>query len=230
MIESMDNALGTIVNKLKEENILDNTIIIFMSDNGGLSAVARQGEKHKHNYPLKSGKGSIYEGGIRVPMIVYSPFHDDSNKEVHQPVIIDDFFPSILELTNSISKSVIQKIDGRSFVPLLNNEKYELKPLFWHYPNWWGPSGPGIGSYSAVRNGDWKLIYFHHNQTIELYNLKDDIFENNNLVLKENKKRIELSNMLTNYLISVDAQMPFNKLKNSVVPWPNEISLNNEEI
>ena len=230
MIESMDNALGTVLNKLKEENILDNTIIIFMSDNGGLSAVARQGEKHKHNYPLKSGKGSIYEGGIRVPMIVYSPFHNDSNKEVNHPVIIDDFFPSILELTNSISKSVIQKIDGRSFVPLLNNEKYELKPLFWHYPNWWGPSGPGIGSYSAVRNGDWKLIYFHHNQTIELYNLKDDIFENNNLVLKENKKRIELSNMLTNYLISVDAQMPFNKLKNSVVPWPNEISLNNEEI
>lgn len=81
MIESMDYALGTILNKLKNENILDNTIIIFMSDNGGLSAVARQGEKHKHNYPLKSGKGSIYEGGIRVPMIVYSPFHNNSKRK-----------------------------------------------------------------------------------------------------------------------------------------------------
>lgn len=230
MIESMDYALGTILNKLKNENILDNTIIIFMSDNGGLSAVARQGEKHKHNYPLKSGKGSIYEGGIRVPMIVYSPFHNNSKKEVHHPVIIDDFFPSILELTNSISKSVIQKIDGRSFVPLLNNEKHDLKPLFWHYPNWWGPSGPGIGSYSAVRLGDWKLIYFHHNQTIELYNLKDDIFEENNLVSTETLKLSELANLLTKYLISVDAQMPFNKIKNSIIPWPNEIHIDDEKI
>ncbi len=226
MIESMDHALGSILKKLKHENILNNTIIIFMSDNGGLSAVVREGEKHNHNYPLKSGKGSIYEGGIRVPMIVYSPFNNNNIKKVDHPVIIDDFFPSILELTNSDTKSIIQKVDGKSFVPLLKNETTELKPLFWHYPNWWGPSGPGIGSYSAVRKGNWKLIYFHHNQTIELYNLKEDIFENNNLVTKEPSKSNELSNLLTDYLISVDAQMPFNKIKNSAVPWPNEISIN----
>ena len=85
-------------------------------------------------------------------------------KKVDHPVIIDDFFPSILEFTNSDTKSFIQKVDGQSFVPLLKNETSELKPLFWHYPNWWGPSGPGIGSYSAVRQGNWKLIYFHHTQ------------------------------------------------------------------
>ena len=222
MIESMDYALGTILKKLKNENILNNTIIIFMSDNGGLSAVARDGEKHIHNYPLKSGKGSIYEGGIRVPMIVYSPFHKTVVNEVHHPVIIDDFFPSILELTNTMESSLVQVVDGQSFVPLLNNEIIEEKPLFWHYPNWWGPSGPGIGSYSAIRQGKWKFIYFHDTQIVELYNLENDISENINLISVNISKSKELANILTKYLKSVDAQMPHNKITNSIVPWPAE--------
>ena len=82
MIESMDYALGSILNNISANNELDNTIIIFMSDNGGLSAVARGGEKHTHNWPLKSGKGSIYEGGIRVPMIVYDPNATFDGKEI----------------------------------------------------------------------------------------------------------------------------------------------------
>jgi arylsulfatase A-like enzyme len=189
---------------------------------GGLSAVARDGEKHIHNYPLKSGKGSIYEGGIRVPMIVYSPFHKTVVNEVHHPVIIDDFFPSILELTNTMESSLVQVVDGQSFVPLLNNEIIEEKPLFWHYPNWWGPSGPGIGSYSAIRQGKWKFIYFHDTQIVELYNLENDISENINLISVNISKSKELANILTKYLKSVDAQMPHNKITNSIVPWPAE--------
>ena len=99
MVESMDHALGVVLKELENKDVLKNTIVVFMSDNGGLSAVAREGEKHNHNYPLKSGKGSIYEGGIRVPMIVYSPFHKTNIREINHPVIIDDFFPSILEFT-----------------------------------------------------------------------------------------------------------------------------------
>ena len=227
MIESMDYALGIVLDELKKKDILKNTIIVFMSDNGGLSAVARGGQKHQHNYPLKSGKGSIYEGGIRVPMIVYSPFHKTNVKEIDQPVIIEDFFPSILELTNSKKSSIVQEIDGQSFVPLLNNEEIENKPLFWHYPNWWGPNGPGIGSYSAVRHEEWKFIYFHDTQTIELYNLETDISENNNLISVNYLKSEHLANVLTNYLKSVDAQMPFNKKSKSIVPWPNQLSLFN---
>jgi arylsulfatase A-like enzyme len=227
MIESMDYALGIVLDELKKKDILKNTIIVFMSDNGGLSAVARGGQKHQHNYPLKSGKGSIYEGGIRVPMIVYSPFHKTNVKEIDQPVIIEDFFPSILELTNSKKSSIVQEIDGQSFVPLLNNEEIENKPLFWHYPNWWGPNGPGIGSYSAVRQEEWKFIYFHDTQTIELYNLETDISENNNLISVNYLKSEHLANVLTNYLISVDAQMPFNKKSKSIVPWPNQLPLFN---
>ena len=227
MIESMDYALGIVLDELKKKDILKNTIIVFMSDNGGLSAVARGGQKHQHNYPLKSGKGSIYEGGIRVPMIVYSPFHKTNVKEIDQPVIIEDFFPSILELTNSKKSSIVQEIDGQSFVPLLNNEEIENKPLFWHYPNWWGPNGPGIGSYSAVRHEEWKFIYFHDTQTIELYNLETDISENNNLISVNYLKSEHLANVLTNYLKSVDAQMPFNKKSKSIVPWPNQLPLFN---
>lgn len=227
MIESMDYALGIVLDELKKKDILKNTIIVFMSDNGGLSAVARGGQKHQHNYPLRSGKGSIYEGGIRVPMIVYSPFHKTNVKEIDQPVIIEDFFPSILELTNSKKSSIVQEIDGQSFIPLLNNEEIENKPLFWHYPNWWGPNGPGIGSYSAVRHEEWKFIYFHDTQTIELYNLETDISENNNLISVNYLKSEHLANVLTNYLISVDAQMPFNKKSKSIVPWPNQLPLFN---
>ena len=100
MIESMDYALGSILNNISANNELDNTVIIFMSDNGGLSAVARGGEKHTHNWPLKSGKGSIYEGGIRVPMIVYDPNATFDGKEIDKPLIIEDFFPSILDFAN----------------------------------------------------------------------------------------------------------------------------------
>ena len=121
----------------------------------------------------------------------------------------------------------MQEIDGQSFVPLLNNEEIENKPLFWHYPNWWGPNGPGIGSYSAVRHEEWKFIYFHDTQTIELYNLETDISENNNLISVNYLKSEHLANVLTNYLKSVDAQMPFNKKSKSIVPWPNQLPLFN---
>ena len=227
MVESMDHALGVVLKELENKDVLKNTIVVFMSDNGGLSAVAREGEKHNHNYPLKSGKGSIYEGGIRVPMIVYSPFHKTNIREINHPVIIDDFFPSILEFTKCEESSFVQNIDGQSFVPLLNNETVEQKPLFWHYPNWWGPIGPGIGSYSAVRQGKWKFIYFHDTQIIELYNLEKDISENNNLISVNTSKSQLLANVLTKYLKSVNAQMPYNKITNSIVPWPDEHSLFN---
>ena len=133
---------------LKENQLEDNTIILFMSDNGGLSAVARGGEKHTHNLPLKSGKGSIYEGGIRVPMLAYWPGKTAPASENSTPLIIEDFFPSILEMADVDSAELPQTLDGMSFVSLLedHNNKVEERPLYWHYPNAWGPSGPGIGS------------------------------------------------------------------------------------
>lgn len=222
MIESMDMALGNVLNYLEVNQLEDNTIILFMSDNGGLSAVARGGQKHIHNFPLKSGKGSIYEGGIRVPMLAYWPNNTRSETVNSTPLIIEDFFPSILDMAEIDTDDFPQTIDGQSFVPLLQNiaEIKNDRSLFWHYPNDWGNEGPGIGSFSAVRQGEWKLIYFHENKTLELYNLKDDIQENQNLIALNDEKARHLATTLTQYLMNVNAQMPMDKLTQEMVPWP----------
>ena len=223
MIESMDAALGDVLNYLEVNQLEDNTIILFMSDNGGLSAVARGGEKHSHNLPLKSGKGSIYEGGIRVPMLAYWPRKSLAGSTNATPLIIEDFFPSLLEMAQIEANDIPQKVDGRSFTSLLQQSETatQERSLFWHYPNEWGPEGPGIGSYSAVRKGDWKLIYFHTNKTFELYNLKNDIGENQNLVTSEMEKVKELANTLTAHLKLVNAQMPRDKFTQEIVAWPS---------
>ena len=226
MIESMDKALGNLMDYLEENQLEKNTVILFMSDNGGLSAVARGGEKHTHNIPLKSGKGSIYEGGIRVPMLAYWPNQNKTETINHSPIIIEDFFPTILEIAEIDAYDIPQKIDGQSFVPLLQS-RYESDTnhsLFWHYPNDWGRDGPGIGSFSAVRQGKWKLIYFHTNKTLELYNLKKDIQENQNLLSSDYEKAKQLATKLTQHLINVNAQMPSDKLTKEIIPYPSNLA------
>ncbi len=225
MIEGMDKSLGDIMDYLEEKKIADNTIILFMSDNGGLSAVARGGEKHTHNKPLASGKGSVYEGGIREPMLVKWPGKVAPNSVTDQQVIIEDFYPSILEIARIESVETVQTIDGKSFMPvLLEEEKIvgQERPLFWHYPNEWGPDGPGIGASSAVRKGDWKFIYFHADRRMELFNLKEDIGETKNLLEENIEKTKELAAVLTVHLKAVDAQMPIDRSTNEIVPYPIE--------
>ena len=224
MIEAMDKSLGDLMNHLEKKKITENTIIIFMSDNGGLSAVARGGEKHSHNKPLSSGKGSIHEGGIREPMIVKWNGIVPPNSVNSNYLIIEDFYPSILEMAGIDNYQTAQKIDGQSFIPFLKNKNSSRKsrPLYWHYPNEWGPTGPGIGAFSAIRLGDWKLIYYYRNQTFELFNIQNDIGEQTNLFEKEKSQAKELAKLLTDYLKSVDAQMPSFKSTNKKIPFPNE--------
>jgi len=221
MIESMDEALGSVLDFVEEEQIEKETVVLFMSDNGGLSAVARGGRKHIHNAPLNSGKGSIYEGGIRVPMMVYWPGVTKANSIEKTPVIIEDFFPSLLSVAGIENYETIQKVDGKDFTNLLKASENKVldRPLFWHYPNEWGPTGPGIGSFSAVRKGNWKLIYFHEDQHYELYDLGNDIREQNNLLVNEGLKAKELAIVLKDYLISVDAQMPRDKVSQRQIPY-----------
>lgn len=225
MVEGMDKSLGDIMDYLEENEIDNNTIILFMSDNGGLSAVARGGKPHTHNAPLSSGKGSIHEGGIREPMIVKWPNVVAPNSVNHDYLIIEDFFPTILELAGQDDYKTIQEIDGISFTGLLKGEASSLneRPLFWHYPNEWGPTGPGIGAFSAVRKGDWKFIYYHKDQRFELFNIKNDIGETINLVDKNNNRLNELARVLGDYLREVDAQMPKNRSTGELIPYPDEI-------
>ena len=225
LIEGMDKSLGDIIDHLKEKNIVKNTIILFMSDNGGLSAVARGGKKHTHNKPLSSGKGSVHEGGIREPMLVKWPGKVAPNSSTDQFVIIEDFYPTILEMARITNYKTVQKTDGISFTPILkgNKKTFEDRPLFWHYPNEWGPSGPGIGASSAVRKGDWKLIYYHNDESFEMFNLKEDIGEQNSLVDSNPEKVKELATVLSNYLQKVDAQLPVHKKTGIKVALPIKV-------
>ncbi|TFV94308.1 sulfatase [Algoriphagus kandeliae] len=226
MVEGMDNSLGQLMDYLEENGMADNTIILFMSDNGGLSAHARGGEPHTHNWPLKSGKGSAYEGGTRVPMIVSWPGKVQPGSKSGSPVIIEDFFPSILEIAGIQDYQPIQSIDGKSFVPNLKQELNQSLPersLIWHYPNKWGGTGPGIGSTSTIRKGDWKLIYWYKDQKLELYNLTEDIHEENNLASQNPEIVRELAAELGDYLRSVNGQRPNFIETGNPAPWPDEI-------
>ena len=233
MVEGVDQSLGDLMDYLEKNKLADNTIILFMSDNGGLSAVARGGEPHTHNLPLNSGKGSAYEGGIREPMIIKWPGVTQAKTVVNDYVIIEDFFPSILEMAEIDNYETVQNVDGLSFVPLLNNTRTTLenRDLFWHYPNKWGAKGPGIGTSSTIRSGDWKLIYFYKDQHFELFNIDEDIGEHNNLAKELPEKTKKLAVKLGTYLRSVDAQRPLYKESGIAVDWPDEylIKTSNEK-
>lgn len=228
LVEGMDKSLGDLMDYLEKNNLTDNTIILFMSDNGGLSAegTGRGGRPNTHNLPLSSGKGSAYEGGIREPMIVCWPGVTRANSTSDTRVIIEDFFPTILEMAGIRKPSVVQTVDGKSFVPLLKGKNpriFEKRALYWNFPNDWGPEGPGIGATCTARKGDWKLIYYYQTGEKELFNIKDDIGETRNLAEAKPEIVKSLSENLGNYLRGVGAQRPSFKESGKEVPWPDEI-------
>ena len=227
LVEGMDRSLGDLLDNIDRHGLTDNTIVMFMSDNGGLSAHARGGEPNTHNRPLASGKGSAYEGGIRVPMIVHWPGVTAAGTSCSQPVIIHDFFPTILEMAGVEGFQQIGGLDGLSFVgPLrgVHDAARDDRPLFWHYPNHWGGDGPGIAPSSTIRHGDWKLIYYHADGRYELFNLADDLGEHHDLAAERPEVRQRLADELGSYLRGIDAQMPSDKQTGELVPLPGAAS------
>lgn len=224
MIEGMDKSLGDLMNYLDENDLTDNTIILFMSDNGGFSLRPRAGELHTHNKPLNSGKGSAYEGGIREPMIVKWPGKTVPGTKCNDYLIIEDFFPSIIEMAGIEAYSTVQAVDGKSFVPMLlqNGSTAQGRSLFWHYPNNWGPTGPGIGATSTIRTGDWKLIYYYRDQHFELFNISEDIGELQNLAATQADRVRAMAIELSDYLREAEAQRPSYKKTGIAAPWPDE--------
>ena len=221
MVASMDKSLGDIMKFLSAKDIAKNTIIIFMSDNGGLSLGGARGKiAHVQNLPLRAGKGSMYEGGIRVPMIVKWPEVVKSNSTIHQYVIAEDFFPSILAMAGVSNFKTIQKVDGKSFVPLLKNNTITdtNRILVWHYPNKWvDGDGPAINYKSAIRQGSWKLIYDLRNGHKELYNLSYDIGEHFDLSMQQPAKTKQMSILLKDILEKNNAPMPSYKINSKKV-------------
>lgn len=227
LIEGMDKSLGDLMEHLKKRGVEKNTIVIFMSDNGGLSLTPqRGGKRHTQNLPLRAGKGSVYEGGIREPMIVKWPGVTKPGEKTDQYVAIEDFFPTILEMAGIKKYKTVQTIDGRSIVPILRNTAFSdnQRCLIWHVPNkWQGADGPGINYHSAIRQGQWKLVYNMRTGNKELYNLKQDIGEHHNLADQTPDKVNALSLLLGKQLRNWNAVMPFFKETGQPVPWPDRI-------
>ncbi len=226
LIEGMDKSLGDLMDWLSDNELNENTIIIFMSDNGALSSESywRDLPLHSHNAPLNSGKGSMYEGGIRVPMIVKWAGNTPPGSRNNDCLIIEDFFPTLLDIAQVNQRETKQTVDGISFAPLLKGEKMNNnnRTLYWHFPNLWGNDGPGIGTNSAIRKGDWKMIYYYDTGKKELFNITDDIGETNNLNNQKPDLVNELSIDLGEFLRSVDAQRPSFKATGKLCPWPDE--------
>jgi arylsulfatase A len=215
MVESVDQSLGTLMAKLKEHGIEDNTIVIFMSDNGGMSAMNGTPKSttvpkerlnrvtSSSNLPLRGAKGWLYEGGIRVPLIVKWPHHGQIGTVCDEPVISTDFFPTILEMVGV--ENMTKDIDGKSFTRLVRGEEMDRGPIYWHFPHYsnHGMQSPG----GAIRDGDYKLLEYFENGTVQLFNLKDDIGEQNDLSKIEVDKTKELTAKLHQWRKEVDAQM-----------------------
>lgn len=224
LIEGMDKSLGDIMDYLDKNNLADNTVLIFMSDNGGLAAHTRAGQLHIQNFPLNSGKGSAYEGGIREPMIVRWPGVITPNTKSDHYLMIEDFFPTILEMAGVDNYKTVQQRDGISFMPLLTGKgRMKSRDIYWHYPNSWGPSGPGIGATCSIRSGNWKLIYYFGSGKRELFNISADIHEKHDKSGEKPGLVRKLSKKLSNYLRSVDAQRPILRATRQPAPWPDEI-------
>ncbi len=201
MIEAMDAAVGTVLSGLKRLGLEKNTVVFFMSDNGGLST----SEGHPtSNLPLRGGKGWMYEGGIREPMIVRWPKVTAAGSVCNQVVTSTDFYPTILEITG-LKARPDQHRDGMSFVPLLKGETRERGPVLWHYPHYGNQGGAPSG---AVRDGRWKLIEWYEDERVELFDLESDIGETRNLAERQPERARAMRTTLHRLLKETGAVMP----------------------
>jgi arylsulfatase A len=203
MVESFDIALGRIRAKLEELEIAGNTILIVTSDNGGLRYEGKSKQPVTDNSPLRAGKGHLYEGGIREPLLVYWPGITKGGAVIDDPVISTDYFPTILEMAGATGA---RGVDGVSIAPLLRRRAAPRRnALYWHYPHYSNQGGPPAG---AIRSGDWKLIEFYEDGRLELFNLRDDISERRNLVAKKPGIAGDLHARLKTWRTDVNASMP----------------------
>ena len=201
MMETMDDAVGIVTTKLKELGLDKNTVIIFTSDNGGVSS----GDAFATScLPLRGGKGRQWEGGIRQPFYISVPKLANSGKFVETPVTGADFFPTILDLAglNQLPK---QHVDGLSLKPLLEGKSIAHRDLFWHYPHYGNQGGEPS---AIIRSGDWKLIHYYEDGRNELYKISEDIGEQSDLATNHPEVSAKLSKKLHTWLTSKNAKIP----------------------
>lgn len=207
MVKSMDESIGRVLKTLNELKLDQNTIVIFTSDNGGYGPATSM-------MPLRGSKGMLYEGGIRVPLLVKWPNVTQPGSSSDEPVINVDFYPTILEMTGT-TKPKDYRLDGESLISLLKEPQSKLKPrfLFWHFPAYL-QKYQGMQQrfrttpVSVIRQGDWKLLEFFEDGHLELYNTRLDISETTNLLESHPEKVTELSESLRQWQQRVQAAIP----------------------
>ncbi len=205
MVESTDESVGRILDRLEQVGISDKTIVVLVSDNGGLSTLA--GDRRTaptSNEPLRSGKGWLYEGGVRVPLIIKSPGLERRGIIVDRPGMTTDLYPTLLELSGLESRTA-QHLDGVSLVPSLRGHSQPDRPLFWHFPHYHGSGHLPSGS---IRRGSDKLIEWFEDGRVELYDLAEDPGESSDLAARSPEKVEELRSLLHSWRTTVEAGMP----------------------
>lgn len=251
MVEGVDKSLGDIMDYLEARGVADNTVIIFMTDNGGNSENKQKGGiLHTQNLPLREGKGSVYEGGIRVPLMFSWKGRITPGTRIENPVSAEDLFPTILDIAGVKNYECVQDIDGQDLVRLLTKGSKAVskaspecaegtipgmivpenaggtdpeRPVVMHYPHQWKPYFlEDIDYLSSVRVGDWKLVYRMRTETLELYNLSEDIGERHDLAQEYPDKVRRLAGILSDKLRSWNASMPF-RPDGTPVPMPDEV-------
>ena len=197
LIESVDDSVGQILRTLDELQLADHTIVIFTSDNGGLL-------QNTSNLGLRAGKGSAYEGGVRVPLIVKWPGVTAPGSVCHTPVIGADIYPTLMALTGTARPDGM--VDGESIEPLLRQSgPLRREALYWHYPHY---HPGGATPYGAIRQGDFRLVEFYEDSHVELYNLREDMGETRDLAAAMPAKVATMRQNLRAWRAKVGAQMP----------------------
>lgn len=235
LVEGMDKSLGDILDFLEARpETAANTILLFMSDNGGQAVGPRQGRLNRdQNFPARAGKGSAYDGGVHEPCIIVWPGTVEGGTVNHNRIMIEDFFPTIIEMAGVKRYETSQTVDGRSFVDVLRNPNLRRDRVnVWHYPNRWGENlseAEGYGAYSAIMKGDYHFIYFWESGECRLYNLRTDLGEQRDLFDAQPGVARRLSKALTRKLRSANAQRPAFKAGGRLAPWPSEAARRQRE-
>ncbi|QDT37489.1 sulfatase [Stratiformator vulcanicus] len=202
MVRSLDDAVGRVLDTLEQNGLAEETLIIFTSDNGGLD---KSGRGPTSNHPLRQGKGTVYEGGVRVPAIIKMPGITKAGGVCHEPIISVDYLPTVLELL-ALNEELPAEVDGSSLVPLLRDPDVNLEreAIYWHYPHY---HAVGARPHGAVRSGKYKLIEFYEDDRLELYDLETDIHEDHNLAMERPAIAQRLYHLLDRWRGEVGAQM-----------------------
>ncbi|MFV0270067.1 MAG: sulfatase [Macellibacteroides fermentans] len=206
LIKQMDDAVGVVLDKLEELGLMENTLIIFTSDNGGVSS----GDSYSTScLPLRGGKGRQWEGGLRVPFIIHNPYSPLHGTKTDVPAIGMDFYPTILEYAG-LPLLPKQHTDGQSLIPVLKGDELAPRSLYWHYPHYGNQGGEPV---SIIRDGDWKLIHYYEDRRNELYNLKIDQTELEPLNAQYPDKEVFLWKKLSVLLTEAGAKYPVSDLR-----------------